>query len=104
MKEYHENEGDENAFGSTTSKDLLNLKLNCNSFGGHDTCVNKFEKKCFALEGAHQELTESQKRTVFLEGVIDNDCKMSKEVCRGITSFKELKAYLRQTAVELGKE
>ena len=73
LKDFYDQDGSKDGHGSTALKSLMNLQLECNTFGGMDKCISDFEKCTLQLEEADQPLTDQQKKTFFAEGINDQD-------------------------------
>ena len=63
---YYDQDGNKDIYGQTTLQDLMNLKLDYNTFGGMDKYVNDFETLLTKLAEAEQELDDRVKKTMFI--------------------------------------
>jgi hypothetical protein len=81
---------------------LINLQLIYNSHGGFDTYESEFTRLTDLLEEAGEPVTDTAKKTFFMQGIKDNSYNASKEVAKG-KDFKGMVLHLRQKAAEIGK-
>ena len=102
LKEYYDQDGDKESFGTQALEQLLNLRLMYNSHGGFDRYMSKFEQYCSQLDDAEQPLSESQKRQIFLKGIDDRDYSATKDLCANM-GYNQTINSMRKKAVQLGK-
>lgn len=60
---------------------LVNLKLDPHSIGGADKYISKYEDLLLKLEEAGDLLSDSQKTTMFLDGIYDRNYDAHKTLC-----------------------
>jgi hypothetical protein len=82
-------------------KQLLELQLQYNSYGGMEKYTSEFEKYVQELEDIAP-LSEMMKKTLFLEGIKDNDYNAKKDVCSLLT-YEKCVQEMRNKAIELKK-
>jgi len=102
LKEYYDQEGDKDIYGSKCMTDLFKLRLTYSSFGGMDKYLSDFDMLCQQLEEADQGLTDRQKKTFLLAGIEDEDYNATKEIC-GELNYTKTVMTLRRKAAQLGK-
>ena len=103
LKAYYDQNGNKDVFGQSSLQNLMNLKLEYNSFGGMDKYVNDFELYVTQLVEAEQELTDAQKKTFFLNGIQDRDYSATKDMCDDL-DYEGTVLKLRKKALLLHKE
>lgn len=103
LKDYYDQEGDRKAYGIKCLQDLMKLKLESNTPGGFDKYLSDFETTIEHMEEAEQGLKETQKSTILLSGITDDDYTTTKDICVGL-GYLEITQKLHAKAVELGKQ
>ena len=102
MRYYYDLDGDKNIYGKTKIIDILSLKLHHNSPGGFDKYLSTFEELYDKLEACHQGLTDTHKRTIFLNGIKYEDFENVKDNCDN-KAFKETVLEFKNKGIKLGK-
>ena len=102
LRDYYDQEGDKQIYAAKCLSDLINLKLHYNSHGGMDKYISDFEVRCRQLDEAGQPLTETQKKTMLLQGITDRDYDATKQICAK-DDYETVILTLRHRAAELGK-
>jgi hypothetical protein len=95
-------EGNKDLYAKNDLTELMKLELHYNSHGGFDTYESEFTRLTDFLEEAGEPVSDSQKKTFFLQGIKDNAYAATKEVAKG-KDFKGMVLHLRQKAAEIGK-
>ena len=102
LREYYDQDGDSKIYGNACLQNLMNLKLEYNSYGGMDKYISQFEELCDKLEESKQGLTEEQKKTIFTINIKDNEYDALKDQCE-TSDFATTVLLMRKKAIKLGK-
>jgi hypothetical protein len=94
LYENYEEMGNKDELVTAYWKELCNLKLEYNSFGG-------FENLALSLEELGHPVEDVFKKTTFINGISDPDFSMSKSIAQKDNTYKAAKLTLQQKAIEL---
>ncbi len=81
LKDYYENEGNQEEYISDLTTQLANLHLEYNSHGGIDKYISDFENIVVKLEEAGEDLGDAFLKTTFIKGIHDKDYMHIKSMC-----------------------
>ena len=56
LREYYDQDGDSKRYGNACLKNLMNLNLECNSYGGMDKYISQFEELSDEFKESKQHL------------------------------------------------
>jgi hypothetical protein len=102
LKKYYDNEGDDVSYGTKVLQELIHLKLEPSTPGDMDRYVSMHQQLVQSLVNAHQPLSELQKKTIFLDGIQDEEYTAKKDLCSRF-SYDETVLEMRYKAVQIGK-